>query len=486
MRMTWRHRTRPPSTGATGDARDADDGVSTDPEAALVVARLHTFTHGISRDPAFTARLRVELMLAHRQRARRRLPPRLMRKGWRPLLIVALLSFGGGVAATRVLPQSPRTAPLERTVPVGQNPALVVVAPRIGRAFVANQGSYADTSTGGTVSVLDTATGQVLRTVPVGWAPVDAAIDTRTRRVFMVNSYMKNTFNRATGTVSVLDATSGRVLRTIDVGRLPAAVAVDEQAGRVFVLNALNGGVSVLDATSGRVLRTIPLGRHDYPLVLSRGTLALDTRRGHGFALVADTNGGTMPVRTGVAMFDTRRGTLLRTLRVGRFAQQVVVDEATGRAFVASSNCGASGAATVVNLCVGVLDAATGRIIRTITDASSPLVVDQQRGRVFVASGNRVSVLDGRSGRRIARSGPLVASSDTLPQAVDGRTGRVLVTCWGPVAGHGSLVVLDGATGAMVRRVTIATAGAPAAVDEHMGQAFVLNNGTVSIIDLPR
>ncbi len=220
----------------------------------------------------------------------------------------------------------------------------------------------------------------------VGWAPIDAAVDARTQRVFVVNSYMKNTFNRATGSVSVLDA------------------------------------------TSGRVLRTIPLGRHDYPLVLSCGTLALDTRRGRGFALVANTNGGAMPVRTGVAMFDLRRGTLLRTLRVGRFAQQVVVDEATGRAFVASSNCGAPNATTVVNLCVGVLDTATGRLIRTITDASSPLVVDQQRGRVFVASGNRVSVLDARSGRVLTtislgtHNYPLVFTPNTL--AVDTRRGR--------------------------------------------------------------
>lgn len=481
--MRWKRGTRTPGVGAVvGD--DSDDGRRLDPET---VARLRAFTGRVARDPAFTARLRVELMLAHRQGTRRRpRPVRLMRRGGRPLLVAALLAFGGGIAAARALSQSPRTAALERTVPVGQNPALVVMAGGAGRAFVVNQGSYADTSTGGTVSMLDTVTGRVLHTAAVGWAPIDAALDTRTRRVFVVNSYLKNTFNRATGSVSMLDAVSGRVLRTTDVGRLPAAVAVDERAGRVFVLNALNGGVSVLDAASGRVVGAIPLGRHDYPLVLARGTLALDTRRGHGFALIADTAGGTAPVRTGVAMVDTRRGVLLRTLRVGRFAQQVVVDEATGRAFVASSNCGAPNATTVVNLCVGVLDTATGRLIRTITNASSPIVVDQQRGRVFVASGNRVSVIDGRSGRRIARSGPLVAASDTLPQAVDERTGRVLVTCWGPTAGHGSLVILDGVSGGIIRRVGIATAGATAAVDEHTGHVFVLNNGTVSILDTTR
>lgn len=418
--MIWKRGTRAPGTGM-GAGDDTDDGVGMDHETVAEVARLRAFTQGVSRDPAFTARLRVELMLAHRRGARRRIHPlRLARRGGRPLLFVAMLAFGGGIAAARALSASSRAGPIERLVPVGQNPVLVVMAPGKGRAFVVNQGSYADTSTGGTVSTLDTVTGRVLRTTPVGWAPIDAAVDARTQRVFVVNSYMKNTFNRATGTVSVLDAASGQVLRTTDVGRLPAAVAVDARTGRAFVLNALNGGVSVLDAVSGRVLRTIPLGRHDYPLVLARGTLALDPRRGHGFALIADTAGGTTPVRTGVAMFDTRRGVLLRTLRVGRFAQQVVVDEATGRAFVASSNCGAPDATTVVNLCVGVLDTATGRLIRTIMDASSPLVVDQRRGRVFVASGNRVSVLDGWSGRRIARSGPLVASSDTLPQAVDG------------------------------------------------------------------
>src|ERR687885_1197271 len=72
-----------------------------------------------------------------------------------------------------------------------------------GRAFVALANSYyARPSLPGTdVSTVDLSTGAVLGTTPVGRAPQVLAVDTRTGRVFVVNT--------GGGTVSVLDARSG-------------------------------------------------------------------------------------------------------------------------------------------------------------------------------------------------------------------------------------------------------------------------------------
>lgn len=125
----------------------------------------------------------------------------------------------------------------------------------------------------------------VLRTIPVGWGPRALALDRRTRHLFVLNS--------ADGTVTVVDTVSGRVLRTVALHRRGDALAVDERSGRVFVANSGTaaplpdwlastslpppmsppcapqiprylapgtGSISVLDASSGRLLRTIRTG----------------------------------------------------------------------------------------------------------------------------------------------------------------------------------------------------------------------------------
>src|SRR5205085_7755131 len=117
-------------------------------------------------------------------------------------------------------------------------------------------------------------------------------------------------------------------------------------------------------------------------------------------------------------------GHQVRTLRlpVGSHADQVVVDERRGRAYVLLAP------STGRTLTVPVLDATsgrnahTGRVVRTIVVVGVPtnLVVSQRLGRVFVSttgpSGLRVTtgregngsvhVLDGRSGT-IVRTWPV-------------------------------------------------------------------------------
>lgn len=361
------------------------------------------------------------------------------------------------------------------TVPVGQHPTLVAVDELTRRAFVLNGGSYARDSNGGivagTISVLDTRTGAVIRTDPAGTAPQAIGIDEQTDRVFVVNSAEQG---GAQGGVTVLDAHSGRVLRVVRLGGSPEAAVVDARTHRVYVLVQGPMCLSVLDASSGRLLGTLAL-RSDFGQEPDTYTLAADTSRGRLFASLAAP-------ASAFRMFDLQHGVLPRAILVGRSSGELVVDEQTGRVFIFGITGGE------------VRATATGRLVRRI--ALGPnlnvagAVADQRTGRVFVSSisfggngaetnGGSVYVLDGRSGAvlhttRVGRPGAL---------AVDERTGHVLVTNAGPhdlngtYEGTGSAAVLDGHSGALIETVPVGVGPLSVAIDGRSGRAFVVNYG---------
>ena len=183
---------------------------------------------------------------------------------------------------------------------------------------------------------------------------------------------------------------------------------------------------------------------------------------------------------------------LLRTVAAPPTPSAVVVDAPTRRVFVFGSTANDSR--------VGVLDAATGRPLRTTdlgrqtfvpTSGGGPVAVaDPRTGQVFVpvsrgpyATGlpsgpGTVLVLDGRTGavRHVIPVG-------YAPQAVgiDARTQRVFVCngvradAYGAAVGDYTLGVLDAGSGAVVRTVPhLGCAGL--AVDEQTGRAFALGS----------
>ena len=144
-----------------------------------------------------------------------------------------------------------------------------------------------------------------------------SAVDERTGRVFICDTDNK--------TVSILDAASGRLLRTTPVGVTPSAVAVDERTGRVFVANEDGQSVGVLDAASGALLRTVPIGRYLHDVAVDRRA---------GTVLVAATGKDAAGSPGSVRVLDAATGTPLRVIPVGRDPAHVAVDEAAGRAVV--------------------------------------------------------------------------------------------------------------------------------------------------------
>src|SRR5438132_12140542 len=103
----------------------------------------------------------------------------MSRRHTQALLGMMVLAILVGLAAMH----RPDADPVVRTVVLDESPRAVVVDPRTSRAFVATGGAGEP----GHVSMVDTATGALLRTVPVGLDPCALAVDERAGRGVVVN-----------------------------------------------------------------------------------------------------------------------------------------------------------------------------------------------------------------------------------------------------------------------------------------------------------
>lgn len=150
---------------------------------------------------------------------------------------------------------------LLRTVDVGDINAVDVAAGRV----------LADDGYG--LALLDARSGRIVRAVATGRPAYRIAADTRTGLAFAAN---------LDGTVSVVETRSGRLLRTVRVDTVADAaqggllLAVDEARGRVIVVSG--SGLVILDAQSGRLL-------HRNPLRLGAQGVAVDEQAGRILAL---------------------------------------------------------------------------------------------------------------------------------------------------------------------------------------------------------
>jgi len=227
---------------------------------------------------------------------------------------------------------------LQHTFPTGVRGAppsggrVVVIAGRSNSRLVVT--NYDPT----VVSILDAQTGKLLHALRVGAQLGPVAVDTRTRRLFVVDQFNEH------GRVSVLDADTGALLRTTTVGNFPGKVVVDERTGRLFVLNRIDSSVSVLDARTGLLLRTVAVG-----------DAAID--------LAVDTPGGRVFVasRLSVSVLDATSGVVQRTLPAGRNPTAIAVDERAERVIVANQGPLNSNGSLRGNGSVTIIDTATPR-----------------------------------------------------------------------------------------------------------------------------
>ncbi len=216
---------------------------------------------------------------------------------------------------------------------VGPHPAALVIDEQVGRVFVLNQGTARQRG-GVSVSILDAATGAVLRTTPVGQSPASLAVDARTHRVFVLSAGANASSAPGSARLTTLDARTGRPLRSASPGALSGPIAVAGRLGRLFAIKPVATGyrLAMLDATSLAIQQTSTLFYQ--PLAL-----ALDERHGRVFVVWTE---GPYDEYGAVSVFDAATDAVIAPNKVdqevGAQPGAIVVDATGGFVFVAHQN----------------------------------------------------------------------------------------------------------------------------------------------------
>jgi len=315
-----------------------------------------------------------------------------------------------------------------------------------------------------TVSVVDTASGVVVKTVPVAAGPHGMAVSPDGRFVWVAGE--------GSTSVSVIDTASDTVVRTVDVGASPHGVSMLPDGSTVLVGVYGADRIAFVDAASGGIVASVAVAKPHTIAVRPDGEVAVIASQEPGrFALVVVDLAARAVARRieleqpprdpefsadGKLLYVTRAG--VNALRVfDATSDRVVADIPTG----ASPHLGKSFGAAVGAIVVQgpgellVFDPAKNAALRSIAVGRQPhwLASDGRTAWVTNEGSNDLSVVD-------------LASGDTKSIAVGNAPRKVVVQ---PAAA--------GASGGTAGAVSIANfAFAPAALVVAPGTTVTWRN----------
>lgn len=154
--------------------------------------------------------------------------------------------YVGDWTASRIARLSTGTGAIEGSVPVGKDPANLVLDAK-GRLYVADRESHQ-------ISVVDTASMERIATVPVGTAPFALGLSPAQDRLYVANVRSND--------LTVIDTQSLKPVATVPVGAMPYGVATSADGTQVLVTNQHAGTVTVLDARTMGITKTIKVGQY--------------------------------------------------------------------------------------------------------------------------------------------------------------------------------------------------------------------------------
>lgn len=381
----------------------------------------------------------------------------------------------------------PVAVPLLARVHVGQAPAAVAVDAYTGRAFVVNRGPldrHGQPTGRASVSVINAATGAIMRTVPLvapAFFETDASpatvVNERAGRVFIATSrqyYSSSTPPTAPGSITVLDAATGRVMHTVRVNQVPHALVVDSRTNRVFA----DTGV-MLDGSTGTVRRRD---------LVAGAPLSVDEQTDRIFIANALTGGCSDGAQISdsvcVVTLDATTGAIVSKVILPQQVVGLAVDAWAGQVIASMDIDRVNQGGPQLWL----LDATTGKVVRRVAgEGGTPLVVDTATSRAFTGAG---SVVDTRSGRVIVSRGAISLNDEPIfiVAAVDERANRVFFVSATANTLVDVLTVRDGRTGQIRHQLTLGRGPPAVAVDAQTARIFVTNanDNTVSILDATR
>jgi YVTN family beta-propeller protein len=154
------------------------------------------------------------------------------------------------------------TGQVASTVEEIRNPELLAVRPDGERLYVGSEGRDI-------VTVIETGTNAVLVSLKVGINSELQEIKAGHDGTQLYLLSRRDTTDRIHGTVWFLRTDSHAVLGSVMVGRGPQVVVENAGLSRLYVVNEDSGDVSVIDTASRRVVETIPVGRTPRSAALS-------------------------------------------------------------------------------------------------------------------------------------------------------------------------------------------------------------------------
>lgn len=227
----------------------------------------------------------------------------------------------------------------------------------------------------------------------------------------------------------------------------------DDATGRLFVSHGTV--VQVMDAKSGKLIYTIT------------GLNGV-----HGIALAPEFNKGfiTSGKDSMVLMFDlSNYATLSKIKMPGANPDAILYDSFSKKVFVCN---GRSSSATV-------LDAATGKIIDTITlDGKPEASVSDEKGKVYVNIEDKSEVcMINASTLKVEQVWPIKPGEEPSGLALDNATHRLFSVC------DKMMVVLDATTGKIITTLPIGERVDGVAFDPRQKRIFSSNgDGTMTVV----
>jgi YVTN family beta-propeller protein len=264
------------------------------------------------------------------------------------------------------------------TVPVGRSPAGVAASSRAGRVFISNPDSK-------TISVIDMRTQRVVQTLQAGDGPVGIDVAPDGSQVFATDWYRDQmlVFDVKAVALNSAQPVADHVARaSIQVGKAPAGVAASDRVGIVFVAERDDDSVALVDVRAQQVRTRVRVGSHPFALLF-------DAPRQRLYALNVQSDD--------VSVLDTHdplRLAVIATIKVGKAPYGAALTTDGALLYVTNQHDGS----------VSVIDAASLKVLRTLTGFDYPEGVAAHADKIYVVNWmtDSVSVLDARSGRALA------------------------------------------------------------------------------------
>lgn len=213
------------------------------------------------------------------------------------------------------------------TVPVGDSPWGVAVAPAGNYIYVSNQQSN-------TVSVIDGSNNTVISTINVGSSPEGIVISPDGSTLYVSNL--------ESGNVSVISTATNSVIQTINVGSNPQGIAINPAGTNVYVTNSVSNSVSVINTATNTVAATIQVGKGPNAIAVSPDGSAV---------YVANLQGNT------VSAINAANNTVINTYTVGADPDGICVNPNGTTVYVANGN---SASISVINTSTGATSTWSG------------------------------------------------------------------------------------------------------------------------------